>query len=320
MSAQVPNIHDSFFKQVLSDPELAGTFLREHLPPEVMSLLGPEAPQPVPRSFVDEELQQHHSDLIFSVRLSEGGAAFAYVLMEHKSAPDPGARLQLLRYVIRLLTQWYEENDKQLPLPPVLPLLLHHGVRGWKPSCEFAELFGKVPEPLRPYLPSFRHALVDLAPMDDATLSRRLQLRAFLKALKYGQRSDLQSRLYTVLAEAPALGDRDVCRILRYFDKGPVTIDFNVMREILQRLVPERTERIMGWMTQPFYEKGLAEGEARGEVTGTAKALALLLEKRFGAIPQTVHERLFAADMASIETWLGRVLNAPDLQSVFSQH
>ena len=81
-----------------------------------------------------------------------------------------------------------------------------------------------------------------------------------------------------------------------------------------------REERIMGWMTQPFYEKGLAEGEARGEVTGTAKALALLLEKRFGAIPQTVHERLFAADMASIETWLGRVLNAPDLQSVFSQH
>jgi len=316
MSAQVPNVHDSFFKQVLSDPELAGTFLREHLPPEVMSLLGPEAPQPVPGSFVDEELQQQHSDLIFSVRLNVGGAAFAYVLMEHKSAPDPAARLQLLRYIVRLLTRWYEDNGEKLPLPPVLPLLLHHGSQGWELSCEFSDLFGKVPEPLRPYLPSFRHALVDLAPMNDAALSKRLQLRAFLMALKYGRRPDLQRRLYTILADAPALADRDVYRILKYLDKGPVTIDFNVMREILQRLVPERTERIMGWITQPFYEKGLAEGEARG----TAQALALLLERRFGAIPAAVQDRLFAADMACIETWLGRVLDAPDLQSVFSQH
>ena len=88
----------------------------------------------------------------------------------------------------------------------------------------------------------------------------------------------------------------------------------------------------MGWMTQPFYEKGkaegLAEGEARGQATGeargtvrgTAKALALVLEKRFGALPEAVQKRLFAADIASIETWLGRVLDAPDLQSVFSQH
>jgi predicted transposase YdaD len=320
MSAQIPNVHDAFFKQVLSDPELAGTFLREHLPPEVMGLLGPEAPQPVPGSFVDEELQQHHSDLVFSVQLSAGGAAFAYVLLEHKSAPDHGARLQLLRYIVRLLTQWYEENDKQLPLPPVLPLLLHHGSEGWEPSCEFADLFGRVPEPLRPYLPSFRHALVDLARVDDATLSKRVRLRAFLKALKYGKRRDLQDRLYAILVDAPALDDTDVCRILKYFDKGPVTIDFNVVREILQQLVPRRTERIMGWMTQPFYEKGKAEGEATGAVRGTAKALALLLERRFGALPDAVRKRLFAADIASIETWLGRVLDAPDLQSVFSQH
>ncbi len=100
MSNQIQNVHDTFFKQVLSDPELAGLFLREHLPREVTSLFGPEAPQPVPGSFVDEELQEHHSDLVFRVHLNAGGTAFAYVLMEHKSAPDRIARLQLLRYVV----------------------------------------------------------------------------------------------------------------------------------------------------------------------------------------------------------------------------
>jgi hypothetical protein len=183
MSKQLANIHDAFFKQVLSDSELAGKFLREHLPPDVADLLGPDPPEPVPGSFVDEELRQHHSDLLFRIQLKAGHGALAYVLMEHKSSPDRGARLQLLRYVVRMLTEWYDQNEQQLPLPPVLPLLVHQGPRGWIFSCEFAELFGTVPEPLRPYLPAFRHALVDLAQIDDRDLSAETRLRAFLKAL-----------------------------------------------------------------------------------------------------------------------------------------
>ena len=189
MSNQVANIHDAFFKQVLSDPKLADTFLREHLPAEVVCLLGSEPPEPVPGSFVDEELRQHHSDLLFPVGLKTGSDVFAYVLLEHKSSSDAGARLQLLRYVVRILTQWYEQNQEQLPLPTVLPLLVHQGPGSWKPSCEFSDLFGTVPASLSPYLPSFRHALVDLALVGDLALSTEVRLRAFLKALKYSRRS-----------------------------------------------------------------------------------------------------------------------------------
>jgi len=142
MSNQPTNIHDAFFKQVLSDPSLAAPFLREHLPPEVADLLGPEPPEPIPGSFVDEELREHHSDLLFRMQLKTSHNAYAYILMEHKSSLDAGARLQLLRYVVRILIQ---------------------------------------------YIPSFRHALVDLAPMDDRTLSVETRLRAFLKALKYSR-------------------------------------------------------------------------------------------------------------------------------------
>jgi predicted transposase/invertase (TIGR01784 family) len=324
MSNQIQNVHDAFFKQVLGDPELAGQFLREHLPREVTSLLGPEAPQPIPGSFVDEELQQHHSDLIFRVHLNTGGAAFAYVLMEHKSAPDRMARLQLLRYVVRLLSQWREQNKKQLHLPPVLPLLVHQGLDAWNLSCEFADLFGAVAEPLRPYLPSFRHALVDLAPMEDGALSSQLRLRAFLKALKYGRRPDLKTCFYAVLAEAPELGERDLSAILTYFEKGPLSREGKVIRDTLRRLVPDRMERIMGELTQPYYDKGRAEGKAEGKAEGLAEGeariLAHLLEKRFGAISGSVRQRIFTAEAATIETWVERVLDAPDLQSVFASN
>ena len=54
-----------------------------------------------------------------------------------------------------------------------------------------------------------------------------------------------------MLADAAALEDIDVVRILTYFDKGPVTVGFNVVHEALLRIVPERMERIMGWMFSP---------------------------------------------------------------------
>jgi predicted transposase YdaD len=81
MSNQSGNIHDNFFKKALSDPQQAGTFLREHLPPDVAGLLDYEEPLvPLPASYVDEKLQGHHSDLLFGVHLKAGGNALAYVL------------------------------------------------------------------------------------------------------------------------------------------------------------------------------------------------------------------------------------------------
>jgi hypothetical protein len=141
----------------------------------------------------------------------------------------------------------------------VLPVLVHQGPGGWRLSCEFAELFGIVPEPWRLYLPSFRHVLVDLTRIDDRELSGHALLRAFLKTLKYCRRRDLPDRLLWVLAEAPLLEDEDLVLILTYLDKGPVVVASEVMHEALARLVPERKERIMGSWSQPYYDKGKAE-------------------------------------------------------------
>lgn len=316
MSQPVANVHDAFFKQVLSDPKLAGTFLREHLPPEVAALLGPQLPDLMPGSFVDEELRQHHSDLLYRVHLKGSRDGFAYVLMEHKSSPDRAARLQLLRYLVRLLTQCYDRNNQKLPLPPVLPLLAHQGPEGWNISCEFADLFGIVPPQLRPYLPSFRHALVDLAPTDDEALSGEAKLRAFLKALKYSRRADLPDRVDIVMAEAPEVEEEDLFVILTYLNRLPRAINSKLMHDTLERLVPNRKERIMGWLTQPYYDQGKAEGLAEGE----AKILARLLEKRFGVVPDLVRQRIFSADAQCIEAWFERALDAPDLQAVFDSN
>jgi hypothetical protein len=133
------------------------------------------------------------------------------------------------------------------------------------------------------------------------------------------------------------LEEEDLFVILTYLETGPTALSNKVVRETLERLVPERKERILGPLTQPYYERGLAEGEAKGKAEGRAEGkaegeakgkaegraegeatiLVRLLERRFGAVPVAVRQRIFAADVGAIEAWAERVFDAPDLQSVF---
>ena len=361
VSQEIANIHDSFFKHSLSDAKSAETFLREHLPPQVAALLAPEPPEPDSASFVDERLAQHHSDLLFRVRLNTGRDTLAYVLFEHKSSPDPATPLQLLRYIVRVLARWYDEH-RRLPLPVVLPLVVHQGPKGWESSTRFIDLFGEIPKSLRPYLLSFRHVLVDLARIDDCRLSADPRMSACLKIMKYVQRPDLPRRLVAILT--PELADVDIKPIVHYINNSPVAVSFEAVQAALrQRLGRRREERIMGNFSGEFEARGRAvglaegramgraegqaaaraegqaagraegqavgraegeaagraEGQAAGRAEGEATALLRLLEKRFGTATVTseLRERIFAADVATIEQWFDRAVEADSVSSVF---
>ena len=315
MSPSPTAIHDSFFKRFMSRPELAGTFLREHLPSPIAELLSSELPELLPGSFVDEDLTQRHSDLLFRLPLKAGHDALAYVLLEHKSSRDPATRLQLLRYIVRILAKWYDEH-KRLPLPLIVPLVAHQGPGRWKLSTEFVDLFGSVPEALRPYTLSFRHALVDLPRIDDDELSSDTRLGAYLKALKYGRRRDLPRHLEFILI--PALPDLDLGIILRYIDRGPIGVSRERLQAALRPFDVSRRERMMGQISRHFRKEFEAQGEARGRVQGEAHALLRLLEKRFGTVPARFRERISTSDLASIEAWFDRALDVNDLSSIFA--
>jgi len=65
-------------------------------------------------------------------------------------------------------------------------------------------------------------------------------------------------------------------------------------------------------------QEGRREGKAEGIVEGEAKSLTRLLERRFGPLPGSVHERIAVAGPWQVEAWLDAVLDAPDLEAVFT--
>ena len=122
------NPHDTFVRRIFSDPETARGFVASKLKKEILATLDLDSLELVEGSFVDEELRESHSDLLFTVRFRDGGTGLIYILLEHKSFPDPMTPFQLLRYMVRI---WESQQRANVELSPIIPLILYHGETKW---------------------------------------------------------------------------------------------------------------------------------------------------------------------------------------------
>ena len=114
--AEIDNPHDKFFKEMFGQPDIAADFIANYLPAEVVGELDLSAPELVKDSFVDANLQEHFSDLLYKVKLRGAKAeAFIFFLFEHKSVPDAWVALQILRYLLEIWEQCKREGAKKLP-------------------------------------------------------------------------------------------------------------------------------------------------------------------------------------------------------------
>jgi predicted transposase/invertase (TIGR01784 family) len=102
------NLHNNFFHASFSQPEAIGRLMAELAPRHVFALLTPGSPALVHGSVVDEKLRGRQTDLLFKARLKTGGDAYVYILVEHKSSPNPEILLQLLRYMCAIWSRMGE--------------------------------------------------------------------------------------------------------------------------------------------------------------------------------------------------------------------
>jgi hypothetical protein len=66
-----------------------------------------------------------------------------------------------------------------------------------------------------------------------------------------------------------------------------------------------------------IFEKGVLEGEARGEARGRSETLLRLLRRRYGTVPDAIIDRIHAAGNDDLDQWTDAVLDAPSLDAVF---
>ncbi len=300
------NPHDAFFKEIFSQPELAIGFFREHLPAEIVAKIDWQTLQVMPGSFVKTELQQVHSDLLFSVKI-DGRETLLYLLFEHQTAVDPLMPLRLLAYLIEIFLRHHATHG--LPLPPVLPFVFHQGPTEWKQSQEFKDLFN-LPEEfaaeLLPFLPNFRHLLLDLSQYDPASRESDDTLRVILQLMKMSRDQKVLG-FFRWLADtlAGTFPDSLLGRLLYYALHSDGQLD---VEDIYHNLAsnPElrnRTMTIADKLIAKGHSTGRVEGREEGELIGRIHSL-----EDFLTLPVTPREQLLELPVDELKSML-RQLN-----------
>ncbi len=308
----VINPHDSFFRETFGRKEIAAGFLREYLPEALLRKIDLESLTAVKDSFVEKELRQHFSDLLYTVR-HQGGELYLYLLFEHKSYPDPWTGLQLLRYLVRIWEQYRKQHPKERKLPAVVPLVLYHGRKKWRISDRFASLIVQDDPELAPFIPDFRWRVHDLSVLSDEEIRGELLGRITLLLLRHIFDRDLAAKLPGILSLLQeAGGKQDALEmlelLLRYVVRATKKFDEDAVRDVLNRsgvgedFMQNFIDKYIEQGMKKGIQQGIQQGISRGQLENAREAVLDILELRFGNIASGIKEKIITcADLKSLK-------------------
>ena len=144
-----------------------------------------ETVKPEKDSFINEELQESFSDLLFKsdINKSEG---YIYFLFEHKSYISKDIAFQLLKYMIEIW-EAKTKKEKTYELPMIIPLVIYHGKDSWNIKTSLGQMitgFEQFPQDIKKYAPNYEYLIYDLSRYTDEEIKGEVQLKIIFTTLR----------------------------------------------------------------------------------------------------------------------------------------
>lgn len=160
---KIDKVYDKTFKKWISEKSEAIAFSQTFLPEYLSEDIDFETMKLENASFVDESLDEHSSDLVYSCEWKTGEKMMIDFIYEHKSYLPQYPEFQLLRY----LYNGYNYQIRQGIEPnPVVCVVLYHGKETWTVR-NISDYFALQAEKIKQFIPNFKYVLVDLADYSD---------------------------------------------------------------------------------------------------------------------------------------------------------
>jgi hypothetical protein len=199
----------------------------------------------------------------------------------------------------------------------VFPLVLYNGDTRWAAPMELAPLIGlPAGSPLWQWQPNMRYHVVDEGAYPDADLIRRDTLAGLLFRLENIKQPEQARQV------GPALRDwfnrhpgfeglkapfADI--VARMFEMtGDMPQDVRAVDDLLE-LGTMLANRPAQWKRE-WTEEGRQEGLQEGRREGAISMLTLMLESKFGALPQRARQTIASADLPLLQDWTRRAFAA----------
>ena len=261
--------HNNLFHYALSHAQAARDLIQTHLPADLVSALDLDSLELQKDSFVDEELRESYSDLLYSVQLADQDGqrrqGQVYLLLEHKSQSDPMTCFQLLRYIVRI---WEQRLRNGQSLCPVFPLVVYHGQEAWSAPASLEEFIGG-PRRLFEYGVRLAYPVLDIGRIPDESLAREPFLQSILGLLKYGRSRDFKDKLEFLLrclleSDAGELHLGHLKAVVVYISALSPSIPLEVLEMTIEKIFPMQYEP--GSIADQYIKKGRQEGLKEGEI------------------------------------------------------
>ena len=332
--------HDALYHRLFSHPGMVAQLLREFVAGPWLDGLDLDGMERLNAHFHAGTGERREGDMIWRIPRRGGEDAYLVLLLEFQSTPDHWMALRALVYT-GLLWQHLVKEGRLPPgggLPPVLPVVLYNGDRRWLAPLALRDLIG-LPGDSPPWRwqPDLRYHLVDEGAFPDEALAGRDTLPALLFRLENSPDPErvvaLADAVLAWFARHPGFEAlRPAFAALLGGLMGPLAPGVGVpdgLLEVRNMLATRAETWKQQWLREGRQEgermgrregerMGRREGERMGRREGEAALLLRLLERRFGALPDRVRERIANADTPALEEWGLRVLDAGSLDDILA--
>ena len=296
--------HDKFFKEMFSKKEVAESFIKNYFPQDLLELFNTDDLEITKDSFVDEDLKEFFSDVVYRVKINDHDA-FIYCLFEHKSYPDKKVSFQLLKYMTKIWNLYLKQNNSG-KLPVILPLLIYHGGKRYNIDKRFSSRFN-IQANTKKFIPDFEYLLFDFSKYSDLEIIGSIQLQIVLKILHTSFIDDDYDKIFADILELiKKLNDAE--SILEYFTTGMKYIleikdyDFDVMHNKVNLIIPERSETFMSTANKLREEgklDGIKEGMKEGRKQELIETISILIKDKLplDKLPDNLESKLNKLDL-----------------------
>lgn len=308
--------HDRLFRRTFENVENAAVELRYLLPPSIAEHIE-WGSLTVESGALRGQGKRLECDVLYSAQLS-GKRTLLYLLLEHQSSVDALMPFRMITYVLNILERELSQSSGALPLPVVIPAVIHHSETGWTSATEMHSLFDPdvmaIPG-VSELVPQIKFLLDDVShATNDELLSRAGAPRERIVSLALWALRDGRSRarflqnfdtwLETIgalwqLENAPHLLEN----VFWYITLAESGLTHQDLHEAARRASLPAEEAIMS----------IAE-ELRQEAQ--TELLVKQLQIKFGELSDDAAKRVASAAPHELETWAERILTANSLEEV----
>ena len=295
-SSRVNNPHDKLFREICGDRDNAHSFLANHLPKKILDLVDMSTLEISKDSFIEKELADYSSDILYRVMFKNGSAGCIYLLFEHKSYHDRYVHLQLLEYMVKIWRLHIKQHKgKAVKLPIVIPLLICHTRRTWpKDTVRLTSLLSGPVDDLVGYIPDFGFELYDLHRFSDDQIKGTIMNRVMLLLFKYIFKPELRHKLPEIFVLLRTLMEKETGlqyleTVIRYLasvlDEDELSL--NQIKEMAEQAISKETGEYIMTLAEKLRKEGEKRGEKRG-IRGLKEAIEVGMAVKFPADLDTV--------------------------------